>query len=325
MHTAVEHRADLRAGRAVRTVTIMFADIRGFTHLVAEYSLLALVGLLDYYFAEMSALIAKRGGMVDKFIGDSIMALFGAVKRREDDALQAILCAADMQRKMTQINDRALHIGLPPLYIGIGIATGEVIAGPLGTEHHREYTVIGERVNLASRIEARALRGQILIDETTREAVTPYVDACGPHQFQPKGQAAPAMFYELLRVREGRVTRSVDASDSRRTPRARVRIPITFQLVENKHVRPAPLDGEIRDVSYNGFLLASPSDLDVSAEIAIPRFPLLSAGAGQQVYARVIRSTQDEGMRLCNVEFTSLPPATELGIRRLVDHLLDPH
>ncbi len=149
-------------GGEMRDVTVLFADIRGFTSLATALGAHAVVDLLNEYFSYMTDVIAAEGGIVDKFIGDGLMALFGLPTAYGDDADRAVAAARNMQRALALLSERPES---PPLRIGIGICTGPVVAGQIGSPDRMNYTVIGEAVNLAARLEgATKLYGsQILI------------------------------------------------------------------------------------------------------------------------------------------------------------------
>ena len=122
-------------------VTILLADLRGFTAVAEAQSARTVLEVLNRYFARMCEIAYLNGGTVDKFIGDAVMVLFGAPQRRADDPLHAVTCAVQMQIAMDEVNRDQAARGLPPLYMGAGINTGQVVAGLLGPERHREYTV----------------------------------------------------------------------------------------------------------------------------------------------------------------------------------------
>jgi len=154
-----------------RTVSVMFTDIRGFANMTARMSPQDIADLLNtYYFRPLDRIVFEYNGTLDKHIGDSIMAIFGAPLSYDDDAFRAVSCALKMQGTMAEINQDlgGRSVRLP---VGIGIATGEVMAGMFGSPIKREYTVMGTAVNLAARLERMANGGQILIcDETFRLA-----------------------------------------------------------------------------------------------------------------------------------------------------------
>jgi adenylate cyclase len=132
--------------------------------------------MLNEYFELMVEIIFENEGTLDKFVGDEIMALFGAPVAHPDDAFRAVRTALQMLRVLERFNEERMATGLPPIHIGIGINTGEVIAGYLGSSKALEYTVIGDSVNTGARLCSAAKAGEILISEFTYEKVKSYFD-----------------------------------------------------------------------------------------------------------------------------------------------------
>jgi len=155
-----------------RTVTILISDIRNFTKKTEESSAEAIVDLLNRYLERMVSIVERYGGTVDKYIGDALMVLFGAPLAKEDDPDRAVQAAFAMRAELARLNEemkRASPKKFSPIHIGIGIHTGEVVAGSIGSANRLEYTVIGDAVNLASRIEGltKQFKTDILISEAT--------------------------------------------------------------------------------------------------------------------------------------------------------------
>jgi adenylate cyclase len=182
------------------TVTILFSDLRGFTSISERMDPQTLVGLLNEYFTEMVEAVLAEDGVVDKYIGDAIMVVFGAPEPEANDALRAVRSGVGMRRALAKLNARLEERGEPPLRTGIGIHTGEVIAGSIGHEEQRQYTVIGDAVNLASRLETatKDLGVNLLISEHTYEIVKDHVVARAVKEIHVKGRAQPVMTYEVL-------------------------------------------------------------------------------------------------------------------------------
>lgn len=144
---------DIELGGEEREVTVLFCDVRGFTSLCEGQSPKQILALLNEYFSAITAVIEANGGVVDKFIGDAVMALFGAPVVQEDAPVRAIRTAFGMQHALAGVNAGFAARGLQPLAMGIGINTGKVVAGNMGSPSRLNYTVIGDGVNLASRLE----------------------------------------------------------------------------------------------------------------------------------------------------------------------------
>ena len=190
----------VQLGGVSLTATILFSDIRSFTSISEKMDAKALVSLLNEYFTEMVDVVIKEDGVVDKYIGDAIMAVFGAPVPKTDDALHAVRAAVGMRKALVALNEKLAKRGVPEIKTGIGIHTGEVIAGNIGSEKRMEYTVIGDAVNLASRLESstKELGAPVLISEDTYKLVKDRVDARAVKEITVKGREQPVMTYEVL-------------------------------------------------------------------------------------------------------------------------------
>jgi adenylate cyclase len=186
-------------------LTILFSDIRGFTSISERMQPTEVVGFLNDYLTEMAAIVKQSGGTLDKFIGDAVMAFWGEPVRLEDHAVRACDCALAMKGKMEEITARFEREGKPPIRIGIGINTADVVVGNIGSlEHKLDYTVIGDGVNLASRLEGqnKDFGTTIIVSEFTlartgdRFAVRPLGEV------KVKGKERAVAIYELLGRRE---------------------------------------------------------------------------------------------------------------------------
>jgi adenylate cyclase len=166
----LENPDSFKLGGVNQTITVLFADIRGFTRLSEHSKPEKVVQLLNKYFTEMTDIIFAHGGTLDKYIGDGLMALFGAPTATPDDACNALHAAVAMQRSVHKINAELQAEGLQEIGIGVGLHTGEATVGYIGSERRSEYTAIGDTVNLASRLESNCLGGQILMSEVSVEA-----------------------------------------------------------------------------------------------------------------------------------------------------------
>ena len=166
----LENPESFKLGGVNQTITILFADIRGFTSISEHAPPEKIVGLLNRYFSAMTDIIFAHGGTLDKYLGDGLMALFGAPTTTPQDASNALNAAVAMQRRLLGINEELRREGLSEVGVGIGLHTGEVTVGYIGSERRSEYTAIGDSVNTASRLESNAKGGQILISDVTAKA-----------------------------------------------------------------------------------------------------------------------------------------------------------
>jgi len=183
----------VKLGGDKRPVTILFSDIRGFTTMSEHMSPDAIAGLLSDYFTEMVDIIFANGGTLDKFIGDAIMALWGAPIPHADDPDRAVAAAIAMQRAIHNMNEEWEKEGRPKIGVGIGINYGDTFAGNIGSHLRLEYTVIGDAVNVASRLCSNAKGGEILISDPLYQVLKqkPPVEARDPLSVKNRAQAVP--------------------------------------------------------------------------------------------------------------------------------------
>lgn len=184
-----------------RVVTVLFADMRGFTAMASALPPEEVMEMLNEYFSIMIDIVFKYGGMLDKFIGDAIMAVYNAPLDQRQHELCAIMTGLDIQEQVAGINAKRLSEGKEQINVGIGINTGEAVAGNIGSSERLEYTVIGSGVNLAQRIESFTKKGQLLISETTYEAVRSFVEVIKLEPTTVKGISEPVELYAVLKAK----------------------------------------------------------------------------------------------------------------------------
>lgn len=305
-----------------RRVTILLSDLRGFTAVAEKYTALEMVEALNRYFNRMTEIIIGHGGTIDKFMGDAIMALFGAPIARVDDVQAAVACAIDMQNAMQDINAQNQRLGMASLYMGIGINTGEVVAGHLGSALHSEYTVIGDQVNLASRVEAHSLRGQILLSENTWLLARDYVETGQVNEVKVKGKKGAVRMVELLATQRPHYL-AAPAREVRNSPRVDVDIPVSFQRVMGKSILPTELTGRVIDISYGGMYIVSPVLLEAFGDIKIALSLSFLGNALTEIYAKVLRVTPVTDGHECRIEFTAINPEATQAIKEFVDSIVE--
>jgi adenylate cyclase len=193
----LDNPESFKLGGVSQTITILFADIRGFTRISEHAAPEKIVSLLNRYFSAMTDIIFAHGGTLDKYLGDGLMALFGAPTTTPDDASNALNAAVAMQRRMLGIN-RDLHDeGFPEIGVGMGLHTGEVIVGYVGSERRSEYTAIGDTVNTSSRLESNARGGEILISDATAQAAHSRYKLKSRDPIMVKNRQQPVKLWEV--------------------------------------------------------------------------------------------------------------------------------
>ena len=303
-----------------REATILFADLRGFSAIVATYPPEVVFGELNRCFVRLCQISAHHGGSVDKFIGDAIMVVFWADPRRPgDEARRAVHCALDMQIAMHHDNRTQDDPARPRLFLGIGMNSGTVIAGVLGSEVYSARTVLGEHVNLAARIEAFCLRGQILVSDSTYRRCEGFIDAGEPIEVSVKGHERGVSVREVHAIpSEGK---RVPRQERRGSPRAPVRFAFTYQVLANDVVSKAQARGTVIDIGYRGINVELDRELDLFEEFKLELELPLTGYRAADLYGRVVSRHRADGAHRFGVEFTSMSRETGRNIRRLV-HLL---
>ena len=200
--TLLDSPEGLSLGGERREITILMADIRGFTNISSHSAPEEVVTMVNNFLSVMTDVIITYGGTIDEFIGDAILALFGAPNAMHDHAEKTVACAIAMQQAMARVNELNQAAGLPAIETGIGINTGEVIVGNIGSEKRAKYGVVGHHVNFTSRIESYTGGGQILISQRTRDACNGMVQTRGEMSVQPKGIDEEVRLFDVIAMGE---------------------------------------------------------------------------------------------------------------------------
>lgn len=195
----LENPEGLKMGGERRKITILTSDLRGFTATAERLPPEKVIEIINLYLEAMADAIVSFQGTIDEFMGDGILVLFGAPTARPDDGKRAIACAVAMQQAMAGVNQRLVDLGYQPLEMGIGINTGEVVVGNIGSYKRAKYGVVGAQVNLTYRIESYTIGGQILITESALAEAggTDYVQVANTQSVQPKGVVKPITIYSV--------------------------------------------------------------------------------------------------------------------------------
>ena len=202
MKRVIQDIDNLGLGGKRANVTVLFSDIRGFTSMSEQMSPQEVSEILNEYFTEMEPIITSYNGVINKFIGDAVMAIFGEPIQDKNHAQNAVKCAYSMLKKVKELQKKWVKEGKPKIDIGVGINTGEVFVGNIGSINRMEYTVIGDTVNLASRLESynKIYKTKLLISSTTYNEVKSLVDVIKISDVQIRGKANKMDIYEVLKV-----------------------------------------------------------------------------------------------------------------------------
>jgi adenylate cyclase len=317
MHNPPVHKGNFKN----KEITVLLSDLRGFTAMSETIPPSDVMNMLNRYFYKMSDIIVNQfGGTIDKFMGDSIMALFGIHEKQPDDLKRALACAVSMQIAMDEVNQENKDLNLPELYMGIGINTGNVVAGELGSEIYSQYTVIGDEVNLTHRIESFTLRGQILISESSYQQSSSFIDAGTKNEVYSKGKNKAITLYELLSVNLNSQMKFITPRrEMRKSHRIKINQLFIYHHVNGKRIDPIKNQGTIIDISYGGMFASIAEDIPLFSEIKFDISLSFVDGVNDSVYAKVLRITPTHDRYLVNLEFTALSSKAQKALKIYID------
>jgi class 3 adenylate cyclase len=238
----------LKLGGDRREITLLVADLRGFTSLAGRLTPEEVIGILNRYLARVVEILARYRATVDEFQGDGILAFFGAPLAAPDDAERALACAIEMQRTLAELNVEQRALGLPPLEMGVGINTGEVIVGNIGSEKRTKYGAVGAPINLAYRIESQTIGGQVLLGARTYELVRDLVEVRGTLALALKGVEAPITIYDVVAIRGAHATSLPERGEVPRVP-LDPPVPVTCYRLDGKRLADAEIAARLRALS----------------------------------------------------------------------------
>ena len=197
----LEEHDDLALTGELRRVTVLFLDVRGFTHVSEHLRPTEVLELLNEYFSVVVDRVVANGGTVNKFIGDAAMCLWGAPRSVDQPERAAVTCALEIQEHGARLSVDRARRQLTQVGFGIGINSGEAVAGNLGAARRLEYTVIGDAVNLAQRLESQARAGEVLISESVYEKVAEWIETSARDPVKLKGKSQPVLLWEAKRLK----------------------------------------------------------------------------------------------------------------------------
>jgi adenylate cyclase len=317
--TLLESPEGLSLGGERRKITILTSDLRGFTATSDRMAPEEVIKIINFYLKYMADVITRYQGTIDEFMGDGILVLFGAPTRRLDDAERAIACAVGMQLAMLEVNKTMREWGLPPLEMGIGINTGEVVVGNIGSEKRTKYGVTGSQVNLTYRIESYSVGGQILISESTlHEAGTSLIKIDGQRQVKPKGVQEPITIYEIGGI-GGKYNLTLPKEEEIFLPLSEF-IVIHYSLLDGKDVGTDVFKASCVQLSGRGALVRceATDGTGVVPPLTNIKLNMLSVDGSEvsdDIYAKVLETPADPGSFY--ILFTAKPPAIAAKLESL--------
>ncbi|MGK7927870.1 MAG: CHASE2 domain-containing protein [Spirulina sp.] len=310
----LENPEGLKLGGERRKITILTSDLRGFTALSERLPPERVVKILNFYLGYMADVITHYQGTIDEFMGDGILVLFGAPTVREDDPRRAIACAVAMQKAMTEVNQQIRAWELPDLEMGIGINTGEVVVGNIGSEKRTKYGVVGSQVNLTYRIESYTTGGQILAPETTLKEAGKDIRIDGHKEVSPKGVTKPITIYEIGGI-GGEYQLFLDREEEVFFSLAQPLF-LQYTILEGKHIGAEAVKGHLTCLSNKGGEIQIERNGHLEKPTALQNIKLNflnfdaiadnKATISEDVYAKVMEKESKENKFY--VKFTAKPP-----------------
>lgn len=308
--TLLESPEGLRLGGEKREVTILMSDLRGYTRLAEESDPAIVVQTLNGYLGRMTEIIVAHGGTIDEFIGDAIFAIFGAPLAMPDHPTRAAACALAMQLAMDDVNRENAARGLPRLDMGIGLNTGEAVVGNIGSEKRAKYGVVGSVVNLAARVEASTVGGQILLSPYTYERIRDLAEVGPPMPVTFKGIKEPLPLYEL---------RGLGAPYDLRLPEAAgpagadvpVTLPLRCWVIEGKTISPDAVEGTVVTLGPRRLDARLATTLAPQTNVRLRlRYPSIEQDSAE-VYGKVLAGREVDGAVVLRIGLTSVDSADQ--------------
>ena len=303
--------AGLKMSGENREVTFLVSDLRGFTSLTSSLSPNQVIEIMNRYFERMVEIIARYRGTVNEFMGDGILSFFGAPLHADDDPERAVACAIEMQNAMRDVNAQQRRLNLPELAMGIGINTGEVVVGNIGSERRASYGAVGTPINAAYRIESFTIGGQILISPTTHARVKSDLQILGTKEVKFKGLQLPVTLYDIGGIGE---PYQAYLTEKKEIPLMPLKVPLPVQCfaLEGKTVSELSIAGRLTHLG--GDTAEGVLEEKVAAYTNLRILLKDEENLGlSEIYAKVLRAENPDASAIDNrvrLQFTSISPET---------------
>jgi class 3 adenylate cyclase len=303
-----------KIGGRRETVTILMSDLRGFTYLSETRDPEEMVQLLNRYLERMSKVIVEYEGTIDEFVGDAILVVFGVPTKRADDPARAVACAVAMQKALVELNDEIVSEGYPSLEMGIGINTGTVIAGNIGSEMRAKYGIVGSAVNIASRIESTTVGGQVLLSESTYRLVSGMVTTDPPQTFMMKGLRKVLVSYPVSAI--GEPYNLVLPLEEDHQDGIQLSLPFHCWRVEEKKITSDSMYGETKLLNENMMIAVVKPPLEELTNIKLIFDFCVDAHCFEEIYAKVVHVEDYKGESANHIRITSILPEDREMLRK---------
>jgi len=308
----------LELGGEEREVTILMSDLRGFTALAARLAPREVIEFLNLYLEAMVDVISRYEGTIDEIIGDAILVIFGAPLPSDDHAAKAVACGLAMQLAMTEVNQRLTAKGAAALEMGIGIHTGRVIVGNIGSLRRTKYAAVGSNVNLAGRIESFTTGGQVLISENTREKIKSPLRLDAQFQVEPKGAKERLQLHEVGGIGEPfNLSLPSKASVICSLPQP---LMIRFTVLEEKFVGRTVHEGRLVALSDSEAGVDFQQALSPLSNLKIELAAVAGTNPGGEIYAKVIGAVAGASAQT-RIRFTSVSPELKVWVQQTAARL----
>ncbi|MBI4639682.1 MAG: HAMP domain-containing protein [Candidatus Tectomicrobia bacterium] len=316
--TLLESPEGLRLGGEKREVTILMSDLRGYTRLAEEGDPATVMEFLNGYLGRMTEIIIEHGGTINEFMGDGILAIFGAPLPYQDHAERAAACTIAMQLAMEEVNHLNVVRGLPRLEMGIGLNTGEAVVGNIGSEKRAKYGVVGNAINLAARVEGCTVGGQILLSPFTYEQIREIAEVGQPLPVEVKGIRDPLLLYELKGLSGNYARRLPDARMGEDLSVLPTALPLLCSVIEGKAVRSEQIAGEVIRLSSRRLEARLDAHLTPLTNIRFRlHYPALMHDSND-LYGKVLAADEQAGVWIAQIALTSVDAAD----RKILEGLL---
>jgi class 3 adenylate cyclase len=297
----------LEMGGETREVSLIMSDLRGFTAIIAEMEPEPVITFLNRYLSKMIEILLDNRAVIDEILGDGILAFFSAPESLEDHPARAVACALEMQAAMDDINAANQADGLPILAMGIGVNTGTVVVGNIGSERWTKYSVVGSEVNFASRMEALALAGQVLISEATYERVKDLVEVRNVVQAEMKGMPGRARLYDVQGIGPPYNIRLRDKSET--LAKLPARVGVQLHHLQDKIITGSKTPAWVTHLCDTAAVVVTEAPVEEWEDIRLiflddNQEPLPGHIYGKATWVKPLEDGQWEAL----ISFTSVPP-----------------